>query len=141
MLSQETLFLSVRGVLTLDTFYDIVLYFEPVDHKFHISICLSGSTLKYLQFYWLNSGTLCIMNWRRNDDSSKTILRIAKLLGVQYIEVYNLLYQYINVRFLELQTKQLMRAGKVNYQVIFHQSLFRIHTAYCKQCWYRLKNN
>ena len=60
MLSQETLFLSVSGVLTLNTFYDSVLYFEPVDHKFHISICLSGSTLKYLQFYRSNCGTLCI---------------------------------------------------------------------------------
>ena len=60
MPSQETLFLSVSGVLTLNTFYDIVLYFEPVDRKFHISICLSGSTLQYLQFYWLNSGTHCI---------------------------------------------------------------------------------
>ena len=38
-------FLWVSGVLTLDTFYDIVLYFEPVGHKFHISKCLSGSTL------------------------------------------------------------------------------------------------
>ena len=60
--SQETLFLSVSGVLTIDTFYDIVLYFEPVDHMFHISICLSGSTLQYLQFYRSNSGTFCIIN-------------------------------------------------------------------------------
>ena len=41
MPSQETLLLSVSGMLTLNTFYDIMLYFEPVDHKFHISKCLS----------------------------------------------------------------------------------------------------
>ena len=50
-------------MLTLNTFYDIVLYFEPVDHKFHISKCLSGSTLQYLQFYRSNSGTFCIYNF------------------------------------------------------------------------------
>ena len=33
---------------------------------------------------------------------AKAILRIAKLLGVEYFGVYNLLYRYINIRFPEL---------------------------------------
>ena len=51
MPSQERLFLSVSGVLTLNTFYDIVLYFELVDHKFHISM-----------FVWIHSAVPPILS-------------------------------------------------------------------------------
>ena len=63
--------LSVSGVLTLNTFYDIVLYFETADHKFHISKCLCGSTLQYLQFYRSNSGTFCIKRIHNNETGAQ----------------------------------------------------------------------
>ena len=59
-LVKRNYFLSVSGVLTFAIFFDIVLCFEPADHTFHISKCLSVSTVQYLQFYRSSSGTPCI---------------------------------------------------------------------------------
>ena len=43
--------------------------------------------------------------------------------------------------FQSYSNKQFMSAGKVNFQVMFRQSVFRVYVVRCKLCWYRLKNN
>ena len=71
---------------------------------------------------------------------AETILRIAKLLGVLYFGVYKYCAGIL-LGFRSYSNKQFMRAGKVNFKVMFRQSLFRVYAVRCKLCWYRLKNN
>ena len=70
-----------------------------------------------------------------------TILRIAKLLGVNILECTTYCTDILMLDFRSYITKQFMRAGKINFQVIFRQSLFRAYAVRCKLYRYRLKNN
>ena len=60
-----------------------------------------GTCLTKLQKYVIVN-TYNELEKKKMMTEAKTILKIAKLLGVKYFGVYNLLYWYINVRIKEL---------------------------------------
>ena len=65
---------------------------------------------------------------------SKTIQRIAKLLGVPYGILECTIYcaSILMLGFRSYSNKQFMRTGKANFQVMFRQSLFRVYAVRCK---------
>ena len=73
---------------------------------------------------------------------AKTHSENSKIIGsIVFFECTTYCAGILMLGFRSSSNKRFMRAGKVNFQVMFRQTVFRVYAVRCKLCWYRLKNN